>query len=210
MSTLKTNYTDDVFSGNRKYNMITNDDGTVSFVDVTVYSTEGDSFGASDINAINTEVNNSFKKTEDISAIGLGSAAKKNVVTSVTSGGGDVQTLTMGDLRAMKGTQRAFFENQWIFIVGVDESGYDDVTAEDIYKNLMVTQYYKNILDPDNYIEIFSWEPQRIKETISMMSDGAKMNLVVAANTCIEDGTLDSLRKIQVLEECLGCELTKP
>lgn len=123
---------------------------------------------------------------------------------------GDVQTLTMGDLRAMKGTQRAFFENQWIFIVGVDESGYDDVTAEDIYKNLMVTQYYKNILDPDNYIEIFSWEPHRIKETISMMSDGAKMNLVVAANTCIEDGTLDSLRKIQVLEECLGCELTKP
>lgn len=92
MSTLKTNYTDDVFSGNRKYNMITNDDGTVSFVDVTVYSTEGDSFGASDINAINTEVNNSFKKTEDISAIGLGSAAKKNVVTSVTSGGGDVPT----------------------------------------------------------------------------------------------------------------------
>ena len=92
MSTLKTNYTDDVFSGNRKYNMITNDDGTVSFVDVTVYSTEGDSFGASDINAINTEVNNSFKKTEDISAIGLGSAAKKNVVTSVTNGSGDIPT----------------------------------------------------------------------------------------------------------------------
>lgn len=126
------------------------------------------------------------------------------------SGCGDVQTLTMGDLRAMKGTQRAFFENQWIFIVGVNEPGYDDVTAEDIYKNLMVTQYYKNILDPDNYTEIFSWEPHLIKETISMMSDGAKMNLVVAANTCIEDGTLDSLRKIQVLEECLGCELTKP
>lgn len=126
------------------------------------------------------------------------------------NGCGDVQTLTMGDLRAMKGTQRAFFENQWIYIVGVDESGYDDVTAEDIYKSLMVTQYYKNILDPDNYVEMFSWEPHRIKEAVSMMSDGAKMNLVVAANTSIEDGVLDSLRKIQVLEECLGCELTKP
>ena len=126
------------------------------------------------------------------------------------NGCGDVQTLTMGDLRAMKGTQRAFFENQWIYIVGVDESGYDNVTAEDIYKNLMVTQYYKNILDPDNYVEMFSWEPHRIKEAVSMMSDGAKMNLVVAANTSIEDGVLDSLRKIQVLEECLGCELTKP
>ena len=126
------------------------------------------------------------------------------------NGCGDVQTLTMGDLRAMKGTQRAFFENQWIYIVGVDESGYEEVTAEDIYKSLMVTQYYKNVLDPDNYAEIFSWEPHRIQEVVSMMSDGAKMNLVVAANTCIEDGTLDSLRKIQVLEECLGCELKKP
>ena len=126
------------------------------------------------------------------------------------NGCGDVQTLTMGDLRAMKGTQRAFFENQWIYIVGVDESGYEDVTAEDIYKSLMVTQYYKNVLDPDNYAEIFSWEPHRIQEVVSMMSDGAKMNLVVAANTCIDDGTLDSLRKIQVLEECLGCELKKP
>lgn len=126
------------------------------------------------------------------------------------NGCGDVQTLTMGDLRAMKGTQRAFFENQWIYIVGVDEAGYEDVTAEDIYKSLMVTQYYKSVLDPDNYVEMFSWEPYRIKEVVSMMSDGAKMNLVVAANTSIEDGTLDSLRKIQVLEECLGCELTKP
>lgn len=126
------------------------------------------------------------------------------------NGCGDVQTLTMGDLRAMKGTQRAFFENQWIYIVGVDEAGYEDVTAEDIYKSLMVTQYYKSVLDPDNYVEMFSWEPHRIKEVVSMMSDGAKMNLVVAANTSIEDGTLDSLRKIQVLEECLGCELTKP
>lgn len=126
------------------------------------------------------------------------------------NGCGDVQTLTMGDLRAMKGTQRAFFENQWIYIVGVDEGGYEEVTSEDIYKSLMVTQYYKNILDPDNYAEMFSWEPTRIKEAVSMMSDGAKMNLVVAANTSIEDGTLDSLRKIQILEECLGCELTKP
>lgn len=125
-------------------------------------------------------------------------------------GCGDVQTMSMGDLRAMKGTQRAFYENQWIYIVGVDESGYDDVTAEDIYKTLMVTQYYKNIIDPDNYTEIFSWEPERIRETVSMMSNGAKMNLAVAANTCIEDGSLDSLRKIQVLEECLGCELMNP
>lgn len=123
---------------------------------------------------------------------------------------GDVQTLSMGDLRAMKGTQRAFFENQWIYIVGVEDAGYEDVTPEDIYRNLMVSQYYKNVLDPDNYTEIFSWSEPRIRELIAQMSDGAKTNLIVAANTCIADGSLDSLRKIQLLEECLGCELAKP
>lgn len=129
---------------------------------------------------------------------------------TVWSGHGDVQTLTMGDLRAMKGTQRAFFENQWIFLDGVDEAGYEDVTPVELYKALMVTQYYQNIIDPKNFNEIFSWDAKRIKEAVAMMSDGAKMNLVVAANTAINDGALDSLKKIRTLEECLNCELTKP
>lgn len=123
---------------------------------------------------------------------------------------GDVQTLTMGDLRAMKGTQRAFFENQWIYIVGVEDAGYEDVVPEDIYRSLMVTQYYKNVLDPDNYAEIFAWNESRIREAIAGMSDAGRTNLIVAANTCIADGTLDSLRTIQLLEKCLGCELDKP
>lgn len=123
---------------------------------------------------------------------------------------GDVQPLTMGDLRVMKGTQRAFYENQWIYIVGVEDPGYEDVSPDDIYRTLMVSQYYKNVIDPDNYQEIFSWDADRIRSAVNMMSDGAKMNLAVAANTCIADGSLDSIRKIQVLEDCLGCELVKP
>lgn len=55
---LKTNYKEDVFSGNRKYNMINNGDGTVSFEDVTDYSQVGDTFGAADINETNSAINN--------------------------------------------------------------------------------------------------------------------------------------------------------
>lgn len=62
MAELKTTYTDDILdeSANelRKYKMISNDDGTVSFIDVTEYSQVGDSFGAGDINLTNAEVNN--------------------------------------------------------------------------------------------------------------------------------------------------------
>lgn len=123
---------------------------------------------------------------------------------------GDVQDLSVGDIRAMKGTQRVFFENQWVVLAGIDEAGYEDVSVEDIYKSLMLSQYYKNIVDPDNYTEIFSWSLDKMKAVVNTMSSASKMNLVVAANTCIANGTLDSLKKIRTLEECLGCELDKP
>lgn len=61
MADLKTTYQDDVLDTSvnekRKYNMIQNADGTVSFEDVTTYSQNGDSFGAADINATNAKVN---------------------------------------------------------------------------------------------------------------------------------------------------------
>ena len=58
--TLKTDYKDDVLDTSvnerRKYQMIQNEDGTVSFVDVTEYLQVGDSFGAKDINALNNKL----------------------------------------------------------------------------------------------------------------------------------------------------------
>lgn len=54
---LKTNYKDAVYTGNRKYTQTNNADGTISLVDATAYSTEGDTFGATDINATNSAVN---------------------------------------------------------------------------------------------------------------------------------------------------------
>lgn len=54
---LKENYKNDIYAGERKYRMIQNDDGTVSFQDVTVYTQDGDIFSADDINATNKAVN---------------------------------------------------------------------------------------------------------------------------------------------------------
>jgi hypothetical protein len=61
MADLKTNYVDDVLDTTknqlRKYQQIQNDDGTVSFVDVTEYAQVGTSFGAKDINDTNASIN---------------------------------------------------------------------------------------------------------------------------------------------------------
>lgn len=61
MADLKINYVDDVLDATknqlRKYQQIQNDDGTVSFVDVTEYTQLGTSFGAKDINDTNAAIN---------------------------------------------------------------------------------------------------------------------------------------------------------
>ena len=61
MANLKTDYKDDVLDTSvnekRKYRLIQNDDGTVSFEDVTEYLQEGDSYGAVAINEQNTKIN---------------------------------------------------------------------------------------------------------------------------------------------------------
>lgn len=54
---LKEDYKDALFEDQRKYNMKQNSDGTISLVDVTEYTQEGDRFGAKDINNTNAEIN---------------------------------------------------------------------------------------------------------------------------------------------------------
>lgn len=61
MAQLRTDYKDEILDASvntqRKYRQVDNGDGTVSFVDVTEYSQQGDSFGAGDVNTTNAVVN---------------------------------------------------------------------------------------------------------------------------------------------------------
>ena len=62
---LPVNYTDAVWSGLKRYNMINNDDETVSFQDVTVYSAKDNSFfGAKDANRMNEALNTIMSMVE--------------------------------------------------------------------------------------------------------------------------------------------------
>ena len=63
---LKTNYKDDVFTGNRKYKQTSNSDGSISLEDTTEYTQEGDIFAAKDINDTNTAVNANSKAIADL------------------------------------------------------------------------------------------------------------------------------------------------
>lgn len=81
---LKTNYKDDIYDGNRKYQQISNSDGTISLVDQTVYTQEGDSFKAEDINATNAAVNRLYDaKTATLTAGGWTSSAPYSQTATV-------------------------------------------------------------------------------------------------------------------------------
>ena len=120
---------------------------------------------------------------------------------------GEIQSVPMGDLRAMKAAQRRFFSDNWILVKGIDDPGYEGVTPQDIYQVLGVSQMYRSIIEPEHFEEFFRLSRSEMKKRIELLTDGAKLNLVVAANSAIRDGILDSVRTIRTLEELLGCEL---
>lgn len=73
--TLRTDFKDEILAesmnGRRRYRMIQNDDGTVSFEDVSELSVTGDSYGQKEINQLNAEVNQSIKKDELIKSLAI-------------------------------------------------------------------------------------------------------------------------------------------
>lgn len=105
---LPTNYTDAIWSGLRKYALINNDDGTVSFSDVTVYSQKENSFfGAADANAMNAAMNElagnmdtvaekatvaTQKATEAASSASTATTAKNNASSSASSASSSATT----------------------------------------------------------------------------------------------------------------------
>ena len=70
---LPVSYKDDVLATSmgqkRRYNIIYNDDGTVSFDDVTEYTQVGDNYGAAQLNATNQAVNESVDKATIIDSL---------------------------------------------------------------------------------------------------------------------------------------------
>lgn len=102
---LPVDFQDDILAeemdGRRKYQMITNPDGTVSFVDVTEYTQVGSNFGQAQINATNEAVNESADKNKIIDSkadlmantqagMMAGAVAVKEAVTELTENMGSV------------------------------------------------------------------------------------------------------------------------
>ena len=81
---MKTDWKDDIFT-RRKLRLEQNDDGTVTPVDETVYTQQGDAFGAKELNAIGTEINEVKKSVSDGKAEIAAAITLKRVTTAASA-----------------------------------------------------------------------------------------------------------------------------
>lgn len=114
----------------------------------------------------------------------------------VWDGFGSEQEMELRELRNVKNSHKKFFINNWFMF---DESWIPDY--------LGVKQFYKNALDIDHFDDIFSLSVNKLKEKISVLSDGQKKTVAYRAKELIADGVIDSRKAIAALEETLDVDL---
>lgn len=205
-TTLKTDYKDDVLDTSkntqRKYRMIQNVDGTVSFEDVTDYSLVGDSFGALDVNTINIAVNFIKKLLGDTDISKIYNGTVTGILDELNSdsvkfidalkNGTDFNTLALGVYRCANATDT--FLNcpvtKKLFVIEVLGSG-GDVVNRGIQR--ITTEgndsrvYVRNITagsvwsDWDEYVKSSDFTPINISNKITLSSEYGTISSVTAS-----------------------------
>lgn len=111
---------------------------------------------------------------------------------------GEEQQIEFGELLVMRGSQRRFFEDNWIII--------DD---PEVVKKLGVGKYYKNVPSVEDFDDIFDLPADELKETISQMSDGMKDSVRIRARELLQDGVIDSRSTINAIQEATGFDIVE-
>lgn len=123
---------------------------------------------------------------------------------------GEIQPMTVKDLKDMKAKQLMFFKENWISVIGSDYVDMETYSIFDIYESLQVAKYYKDSVMPTDIEDVFSWDIEKMKKYIKLMPATIRETIAVRANDKIKNGSLDSISKVKALEEILGCELASP
>lgn len=134
---LKTDYKDAMFDGQRRYRLIPNEDGTYSLPDATTYTQQGDKFGANDMNSTNAEINRLGHVTEVIltGADWAGSAAPYTQTVTVAGATAAMEAMVVSALAdgATEATQKAYNKAFGIVTSGTASLG-DGIATFKAYK----------------------------------------------------------------------------
>ena len=79
--------------------------------------------------------------------------------------------------------------------------------AKDVIDYLQLNKYYADFGSIDEIDAIFEASPEEIKRIVANLPDKAIETIARRAYALIEDGTIDSQRVINALQDSLGYEL---
>lgn len=177
---LPTNYQNEILnaamSNRRQYRMIENNNGTVSFVDVTVYDQEGSLFDADDVNefaiAINLNITNieALRQTLQNGVVnGIKGSAESNYrVGQVTISAADLGTLTEDEIRALISSGGG-----GIGFAVVDELPTTNISTSTIYLVPSTNSRSRNVKDEYVYISISGYD--EITDTVVIVTDSSAL-----------------------------------
>lgn len=114
----------------------------------------------------------------------------------------EIQHVELGELVTMKSTQLRFFSENYIVIP--DDYEY----KEEVLKYLHVEQYYENAADPVSIKKLLNMPVDAMTQKIRAMGETSKKSVLNHVKTAVENGDVDSLKRIRALEEVLETKLT--
>lgn len=109
---------------------------------------------------------------------------------------GDVQDITMGELKNLYASSPSFI-NDVLFVI-------DDEQAVDALK---LTKLYETIFDIGNLEDFFNKDYDELEKMLEKLPKGLKKTVASKAGEMVKDGSLDSRAKIKLVEEKLKVDL---
>ena len=114
----------------------------------------------------------------------------------------DVQYIELKELMAMRSSEASFFSENWIAIE--DDFEYKD----EVMEKLRIKDMYKNMSNTGEFDRLLLLPIAEMVHRASAMSKTLKESVASYAKDCIENNTLDSLKRIKALEGALGIKLS--
>lgn len=122
--------------------------------------------------------------------------SKKTGIETIWSEYGDVEYLDVAELLTMRASQPKFLKEPWLFI-----------EDEDVVEYLKLQDVYKNIIPVDEVDEFFKLSAKEAKKVLVKLPKGMKELLIEKARKGLQEGTINNLQLIRVLEKELDINL---
>lgn len=122
--------------------------------------------------------------------------SRKTGLQTVWSNYGDVDYIEFAELLTMKASQPKFLNEPWIFI-----------EDEEVVNQLGLKELYKNIIPVNEVDDFFKLDANNAREILPKLPKGMKELIGDKARKGIQDGDLNNLKLIRLLEQELHLDL---